>query len=393
MIGGVEKYLSWVIPNLLLRDHQIIFIHEVDTPIGRKAIHEGETWCTAALGEEFTLRKAREWRPDLFFVNSFSESRLIEKLTDGVPSFFFCHDYVGTCISGTKMTQFPVAQPCSRNFGFSCLTEYYPRHCGGWNPLTMWNTFHWQSERLNVLRKGSMLITASEAMKAEYLRHGFGNNSVYCVPYGLEMSERWEKTILDSPWRLLFVGRMEAVKGGDLLIRALPKVAVQLRRKMSLVFVGDGRVRSDWVRAAKVEMAKTDSINITFLGWLSHQALADQYLEADLAVMPSVWPEPFGLSGLEPGQYRIPSVAFDVGGISDWLRDGENGHVAPGRPPKVSGLADAIVRCLQHSLHYRRLCEGAREIAGAFEIQNHMDKLLELFSLAANPAELDENVS
>ena len=43
--------------------------------------------------------------------------------------------------------------------------------------------------------------------------------------------------------------------------------------------------------------------------------------------------------GIEAGAYGLPAVAFDVGGISDWLIPGFSGELAPGNPPAAEGLA------------------------------------------------------
>jgi len=68
-------------------------------------------------------------------------------------------------------------------------------------------------------------------------------------------------------------------------------------------------------------------------------------------------------------------VAYDVGGISDWLIPGYSGELAPGNPPTVEGLADAIHRALVDPLYYERLCRGAREVAGRFTLGAHLAKL------------------
>ena len=62
---------------------------------------------------------------------------------------------------------------------------------------------------------------------------------------------------------------------------------------------------------------------------------------ASVAALPSSWPEPFGLVGLEAAALGVPTVAFDVGGISEWLRHDVNGVAVPG-PPSAEPLGEAL---------------------------------------------------
>jgi glycosyltransferase involved in cell wall biosynthesis len=66
-------------------------------------------------------------------------------------------------------------------------------------------------------------------------------------------------------------------------------------------------------------------------------------------------------------------VAFAVGGIPEWLREGVNGHLAPG------GLADAIVRTLADPSHYAELCAGARARGLEYGLTTHLVRLTPLF--------------
>ena len=108
--------------------------------------------------------------------------------------------------------------------------------------------------------------------------------------------------------------------------------------------------------------------------------------EADLLVVPSVWPEPFGLVGPEAGLHGVPAAGFAVGGIPEWLQDGVNGCLAPGDPPTTAGLADAIVRCLADPDTHRRLRQEAVRCAQRFSMTRHLAELELALGGARSPA-------
>jgi glycosyltransferase involved in cell wall biosynthesis len=68
---------------------------------------------------------------------------------------------------------------------------------------------------------------------------------------------------------------------------------------------------------------------VKFTGWVDQESLQTYYRHARVAVIPSLWPEPIATIGLELMQHSIPVVAFDAGGMSDWLKHGENGFLVP----------------------------------------------------------------
>jgi glycosyltransferase involved in cell wall biosynthesis len=182
---------------------------------------------------------------------------------------------------------------------------------------------------------------------------------------------------------LLFVGRMDRLKGGDYLLEALPHVVAVLNRSIHVTFAGDGPLRSSWQAGASAVMTRDRRIRIEFTGWLRRDRIDALLADADLLVVPSLWPEPYGLVGLEAARVRVPVAAFAVGGIRDWLRPGVNGYLAPADPPTPSGLASAIVLCLQDPLVHARLREGAGRVADEFTFENHMDAVMQVLEQAA----------
>ncbi|MBC7930749.1 MAG: glycosyltransferase family 4 protein [Rubrivivax sp.] len=403
-VGGTETYLSLIIPELARLGHTLAFWHEVDEPLNREqiALPEGvQAWCVSEIGARRALAALRDWKPDLIYTHKVTSPRLEAETLKIAPAVFFAHDYYGTCISGAKTFKYPVVTPCSREFGWKCLLHYYPHRCGGLSPVTMLRLFRLQSRRLELLREYKAILTHSMHMRSEYLKHGFAPDQVHNPSYYAHSpnkltssSETGQNDVSPIPtfdaapselnerkldYHLLFTGRMDLLKGGRTFIEALPQVRDAMKRPLRVTFAGDGPDRAAWERKAAKAQRSVDGLRIDFVGWLQRDKLNSLYQDCDLLVFPSLWPEPFGLAGPEAGFHGVPVAAFNVGGVTDWLIDGVNGHLAPGDPPTASGLAQAIIKCLQDPTDYNRLRRGAVQIAQQFNLKNHLAALMSIF--------------
>lgn len=392
-VGGVETYLGNIIPEMTARGHELSFWSEVDAPLDRDRIAlpaDMPSWCAARLGEERAFEKLCGWRPDILYVHKVMAPRVEERLLGVAPAVFFAHDYYGTCISGLKTHRHPQVRPCARSFGWGCLLHYYPHRCGGLNPLTMLKLFRVQSSRLGLLHRYRAIVTHSSHMRDEYVRNGLPAEKVHSLSYYAHINEGVGAR-LAAPgtsgaapahtsdkgyFHLLFSGRMDNLKGGHVLISALREVRDALGVPITVTFAGDGPERGRWESHALDVQSRLRDVKVRFVGWLEKGQLDSLYAEADLLVFPSLWPEPFGLTGLEAGQFGLPVAAFPVGGIRDWLIDGVNGHLAEGGPMTAPRLARAIVRCLTDRDAYARLRRGALDVTNKFTLDVHIRALL-----------------
>ncbi len=168
---------------------------------------------------------------------------------------------------------------------------------------------------------------------------------------------------------------MEPLKGGGILLDAMPLISSALSRPLLVTFAGDGGARYEWARRAEAMARNHPSLSAEFTGWIDSVALTSLFESSDLLVVPSLWPEPFGLVGPEAGSHGVPAAAFAVGGIPEWLTEGVNGALAHGLPPSPADLADAIVRCLRDPLQHARLRRGAIELAKRFGPERHLEAL------------------
>jgi glycosyltransferase involved in cell wall biosynthesis len=159
------------------------------------------------------------------------------------------------------------------------------------------------------------------------------------------------------------------------LLDALPLISSALSRALLVTFAGDGGARLEWTRRAAAIARNHPTLHVEFTGWIDSVALTSLFESSDLLVVPSLWPEPFGLVGPEAGSRGLPAAAFAVGGIPEWLTEGGNGALAHGVPPSPTDLANAVVRCLRDPLEHARLRRGAIELAKRFSPERHLDAL------------------
>ena len=351
LAGGAEVYLSRCLTGLARERCALALACEQDAPLTRPLMPLPAGVQTFDLGAS-SLPAIRAWRPDVVFSHGLLDPAFEDQLLEMAPGVFFGHTYYGTCISGEKTHKLPVVQPCGRSFTAACLALYFPRRCGGLSPVTLVRDYRRQRRRLASLQRYGGIITASEHMRREYERHGAAGGRVHVIPTTDPAAA--EPCAPDDAQRhagrtvrLAFVGRMERLKGGEHLLRALPAVASALSTPIHLTLAGDGPARARWeALAATIGSARRD-VTCEFPGWLGAPAVDAVIGASDVLVVPSLWPEPLGLVGGEARRRRVAVVAYASGGIPEWLREGIEGCLAPGNPPTVRGLQEALVRCIR----------------------------------------------
>jgi glycosyltransferase involved in cell wall biosynthesis len=121
---------------------------------------------------------------------------------------------------------------------------------------------------------------------------------------------------------------------------------------------------------------------IDFTGWLSRDKVKEYLTTCSMLVVPSIWPEQFALVGLEAMMCSKPVVAFDVGGNSDWLKDGISGYLVPvKRADLLAQRIDSLLRDRQKAA--RMGSEGYRIVKTVFNKEGHFSQLLAAFEGAA----------
>jgi glycosyltransferase involved in cell wall biosynthesis len=176
----------------------------------------------------------------------------------------------------------------------------------------------------------------------------------------------------DERRRVVFAGRVVTPKGVGVLIRAARTVDGEF------VICGDG-----WQLDAMRRLARRLGVldRMRFTGWLGPEELARELAGASVVVMPSLWPEPFGLVGIEALAAGRPVIASATGGVLDWLADGVNGLLV--RPGDAPALAGALNELLCDPARQRAMGAAGREmVAARFSPERHVAALLDAYRLA-----------
>ncbi len=372
--GGVQNYLDAVAGGLAARGHELALLHRdaAPAPFAGRATSALPCFSTATEGIQAAVDRLASWAPDICFSHNMNVLDIDRALIARWPVIKFMHGYFGTCIGGQKRFGFPVAQPCDRRFGVACLALYGPRHCGELTPGAFIGHYGWARDQRALLSRYRTIVVASEHMRREFVRNGVPSSQIQVNPLFPTHAEPPNDPVPGIPaeWTVAFVGRMTVLKGGDLLVDAVASASARLGRSIRLLLIGDGPQRRAWE-----ERAAARGVPCASRGWLNGGERWRALAQATILALPSSWPEPFGLVGLEAGALGIPAVAFDVGGVREWLRPGINGYLAAADPPRASTFADALVDALSDERRLAAMGARAIDVAREMSLSRHLDAL------------------
>ena len=181
---------------------------------------------------------------------------------------------------------------------------------------------------------------------------------------------------------LLFVGRIQPLKGPDTLLRAAARMLIEdpeLRRRLVVACVGgpsgNGRARPSHLVELAAELGISDVVRLT--PPVPQHELADWYRAADVTVVPS-HNESFGLVALESQACGTPVIAAAVGGLRTAVRDGVSGLLVDGHDPH--DWAQALRRLLDDHELRAAMARNAGEHAAAFGWSATAARLVEVYT-------------
>ena len=323
---------------------------------------------------ENRLGEALSLDPDVIHLHQIDDPEIVDAMRVKAPVVISAHGYTA-CTSGVYY--FRPGQECTRAHGPGCVPNLIARGCAhARNPTRLPSRYRHATRGVEALRRADLAVSYSSFVDRHLAVNGITRRAV--VPYFPTMAHA-QGAGHASRRRVVFAGRIVAPKGVGVLVRAARDVDAEF------VICGDGRAL-DAMRRLAQRLGVQERVRFT--GWLDAAALAGQLAEASVVAVPSVWPEPFGLVGIEGFAAGRPAVATSTGGIRDWLQDGVSGLcVAPGDAPE---LARALNRLLADPDTQERMgAAGKRVVDTRFSPQRHLATLLVAYADARASWERD----
>jgi glycosyltransferase involved in cell wall biosynthesis len=394
-LGGAEVNILLTAQALRKRGHTVDLAHGGDA--------NGTEWGEVferrlALGEAAsvsagTLNQAlAQLAPDVVVLNKFSNPNVLGALAAcGLPIIRMVHDHDLYCMRSYKYHYFS-RRICTRAASAYCVFPCgasVARNTGTGFPLR-WVSYGAKLREIEVNKRFYRLVVATHYMQNELLRNGFAPGQIEIHAPVPHPTKTLETPSFSARNLIVYSGQIIRGKGVDVLLESLARVM----SPFECVILGDGSQRAECERLSK--RLGLDG-RIHFTGFVPQAQIATYYRDASLAVMSSVWPEPFGAAGLEAMRCGLPVVAFDAGGIREWLLDGVNGFLVPWMDRDAfAGKIDTLLRDKSLALSLGR--SGRRLADERFNYDSYIDGLEALFSRAADhpaerSAELKEAIS
>lgn len=377
--GGVEVYISQV--QELLNERGIesdwVAIQRSGKEVRIESANSRFEWIgkSSDLGGA-PLGKLAASGSVIFHVHSLSDPPILKSLLEMAPVIRKMADPRVVCPGQGKFWA-KTEQICPRPMGLHCLVHAYTQHCCNRRPDRVLKQYrNSRFEVKHATKRYFKLLANSTYTHSEALKVGISPHRLELLHNFTPATETLAST-QTSGTRLLYIGRLSRTKGVHYMLSSFKEILAE-NSAVVLDLIGSGHDESLFKNQAKA-LEIVDSVN--FLGWRGRVEIDQAIAVSDIVLFPSVYPEAFGIVGIEAMMRAKPVVGFDVGGVKDWLRHEETGLLVPVKD--TQGFADAVTRILDDDALRLQMGKRAREIALAeFSEEVHMQKLIKIYEAA-----------
>jgi len=372
--GGVEAYIADVSRALLAAGHQtrlISFAFEDPSGLMPGTTQVDESGLTAT--QIGIARVIEDFQPDVAYVHAVYDPRVVRYIGSRLPAVSYVHGPYIVC-PGNALYLRRSGQVCGCTAGPLCLVNAQIEGCVfGRNLIRHVRRLRQVRALIDATSQVNVLV-GSQFMRDRLLANGLRAEKVSLLAPLLFCGSALDYVPALDPRAILYAGRVTLEKGLRRLIQALAPV----RNDWQLFVAGDGPDRDACERLAEQLDVRE---RVHFAGWMASAEMKVLYQRCAFVVVPSLWPEPYGRVGPEAFFHGRPAVAYAVGGIPDWLEDGETGYLAT--PGDVGSLRRVIVRLIEDPDKCEHMGRTAQKLTSMrWSAKTHVERLLASFRSA-----------
>jgi glycosyltransferase involved in cell wall biosynthesis len=376
-LGGAEANAFITAREMKARGHSVALLH--GAPTGKGELNwSGVFEICYALDQaenrsEVTRHALAEFEPDLVYVHKMADLNVIQTLVDsGVPLVRMVHDHDIYCMRSYKYSYF-TRKICTRAASAYCIFPcggFVNRNHGPGFPLKF-TSLSEKKREIGLNHRFDRTIVVSDFMKQELIKNGFDPKKIGIYPPIPPAGDASLRSTFSDRNLIIYAGQIIRGKGVDVLLESLALLTVPFK----CIILGDGSHRAYCEKLSR-RLGLSDRVH--FKGFVPQEELKNYYRECSVIAVSSVWPEPIATIGLEVMRYALPVVAFDAGGIKDWLENGTNGFLV--KWMDRAGFAKGLQTVLQDKALAKKMGERGLEIVNErFGFAQYIEKLERLF--------------
>ncbi|MFI5208751.1 MAG: glycosyltransferase family 4 protein [Gemmatimonadales bacterium] len=355
-VGGLEQLLADVLGAEMTGVEHAVVVHAGERCefAGRWPVRTAAWSAEGEADADDVIRAIRELNGACLFHSPPHQSVTTALSSAGLPLSVFCHGHEWWCASGSRYYAH-VSRPCAIQASTgACALRYHALGCGSLRLGNMVRGLGRARAGRTALAAANTVCVLSAFMGREAERHGTGSGRVRVIPAPTSLAGVGVRPLPREP-RALFASRLTREKGVDTLLDAFESI----RSDIALDIAGTGIAASRTAQRLQRHPARS---RIRLLGHVDRAALLDALTRASVVVVPSVWPEPFGIVGIEALALGRPVVASATGGMGEWAREELGVLTVP--PDDAPALAQAIDRAINEPSWAQRAFEqGAPWVA------------------------------
>lgn len=374
--GGVAN-VAWNQAIRLASKHPVIFLSD---GFSEERLHsDSGVSCLKVKSPKFHFLRRYSHMPRMLgFI--LKAQRMVERsISMGQPFVLICHSHPTAAIAGWWLKRWREAIVIMISHGdiFDRPPNSYDRYL----------TWFYKVMTPRAYRRADGIVAISPHMADTMRRYGVDIDKVHLIPNGINPREIgvFENVVPRNsdhgPLKLLFVGRIEPIKGLDCLVAGCEELD---RRGIDFTLAIAGKGSSTYLNQLKQRIQRAGLQNrIEWIGSVPREKLFSLYSQHHILIVPSI-NDPCPLVVLESMASGLPVVGSNVGGIPMMVEAGETGFTVPAEDPLA--LSNAISKLGQDRTLLAKMAVNSVERAKLFSWERNVEGLSEMIDLLDHTA-------